>query len=447
MTRMDIILTIAGLCLYIPFIVQCCSTHWDKSSWMKQLLLLLLLLQGTSILHIPSVMYVSSSILAVYVLVYSLFHRQDFRWTPMLTLTMLYIGWFAVSLCWSAVPLKGMLFLMDTGLPMIVFSIMGCAVTITREERISLFRNGCYAGLIFISMTLISWLLCCFQTGTPLNEWPFFAKAMVQDHLTYDWVFRWLGGMEGYTHPSYNLLPLFFIIGAATWLRKKREIKAWVWWTLWAGSVSVTLVSQSRMGILFACIEIIAYIVYIQFTLRRQVFTAVSIAIVGLTVIGLTFSFWTQYGSDSIRDTLHTYTIRYIQAKPWTGAGAGALNPIEMCHTIGVEEWPHIGHIAPDAKVEEWQPKTRMLPHNQWLADWAHAGMVAAVLCMAVYICLIIRCIRMRRVPEGLFLLIFCIFSYLEPPLYIGKGLYLFGLIGAWLYMYREREEQAAGDA
>ena len=81
-----------------------------------------------------------------------------------------------------------------------------------------------------------------------------------------------------------------------------------------------------------------------------------------------------------------------------------------------------------------------MLPHNQWMADWAHAGIIAAFIALALYVCIAMQCNAMKNYWGGVFLLIFTIFSLLEPPLYIGKGLYVFCLLSSLIYIAPNKE-------
>lgn len=437
MTAMDMILTILGTSLFLPFIVQCFHMTWNKGTWSRQLLLLAMLLQWTAIMYIPSVMYICLGILTVTFGIYLFFNRPRFQLTPFLIVLALYMGWFTISLSWSVVPWRGVHAIVSTGGPLLLFALIGNCLRTTKTERVHMLQLACSIVYIFLAMSLLSWLCTCAELHLYPWQWPILQKMKIEYLDTYQYIFRWLGGLHGYTHPSYNLLPVFAITCLSISLRKLRIMPAYSWWLLWAASALITLLAQSRMGIMFILIEFFAYIILLQPTLRRVIIATVITICISLVAIGGTFSFWRQYGFDPIRETLVTRTLLYIQVKPWTGAGAGSLNPVEICHTIGVSDWPRVGDITPDMRVEDWTYRTRMLPHNQWLADWAHAGLLAAVLCLALYICLAVRGIRTKQWEAMIFLLIFIIFSLLEPPFYIGKGLYLFGMLTTWLSLER----------
>lgn len=425
----DTILTIIGTAIYIPFLVQAAKTKWRTSDWTRQVLITLLTLQAITLLHIPSVVYCTAVMLLVALVPHLIIARPKVRWTPFLLFTSLYITWFAVSITWSAAPLKGWRFLLDTGVPLLAYAIGGSVLHLSREEYIRCLKTCCYAALIFVGLGIGSWLVSCQEIHVRPWDWPVMQKTFFWGVDGYRWIFRFNGGLNGYAHPSYNLLPLFAVLSLAIGLRQRAQLPAWIWWALWAGGLLLSMVAQSRMSILYSLLMPAFYIVLMQREAKRRVIAALLVAVVWIAVPVATLPFWQRLGADEIRDELTDKTLRYIQLKPITGAGAGAMNPIEICHTIGETEWPYVGYIDPEAKVSDWQPKTHMIPHNQWLADWVHAGVIAALLSLALYITAGVESIRKKRWEIGAWLVIFCIFSLLEPPLYIGKGLYLFCLI------------------
>ena len=427
----DLLLTILGCCIYIPWFVQTARTPWKRTDWSRQWLLAMLSLTGITILHIPSVMYICAGLTALSLAVYILCTKPAFKATPILIISIAYSLWFALSLLWSASPRKGMIFIIDNGLPMVLFALTACVIRMEKEELITLLRTFCRATCIFIGVAVVSWLISCQETHIMPWDWPILRKTDVENRYIYQWVFRFLGGMtNGYAHPSYNLLPIFIAGGIATWLRKEQKEPAPVWWIIWSGGLLLTLLTESRMGIIYSGILLSGYILYLMPSRRWRIGATAVIILAGIIGMAATGDFWRQYGRDDIRHSLYADTWAYIQKKPLTGAGAGALNPIEICHTIGKEYWPHVGYIAPEREVTDWPVKTRMLPHNQWLADWAHGGLLAAILSATLLIFTAMRCLRTRNYWGGIAWVIFVIFSVLEPTLYIGKGLYLF----CWLY-------------
>lgn len=437
----DTLLTIAGIGLYIPFWVQLFRTPWNKRTWSRQLVLLMLALELTTVLHVPSVMYISAGLLFAAVIMYCVIMRPQFRFTPLLIISALYVIYFAISILWSSWPERGTQFLIDNGLPVLGFAISASVLQVSKEEWAQILRTFCYAALIFVGLTILSWGVSCIQLHLAPWQWPFFHKKFIDGWQSFEWIFRFNGGMTGYSHPSYNLLTIFAATCAAMHLGKKRILHPSIGWLLWVGTIVITGISQSRMGLIYIVIIFIAGLIYLLPSIRTRLIAGGSIAAVGIIFLCATHSIWQQYGQDPIRNELYAKTWRYIQIKPWTGAGAGALNPVEICHTTGELYWPHIGYIAPDYNMYTWPWKTRMLPHNQWLADWAHAGIIAALITLALYIYMIVRSGRQKNYWGVVFMLIFCIFSCLEPPLYIGKGLYLFCLFGFFVQTYAERKE------
>lgn len=434
----DIILTILGVGLYIPFLVQLFRTHWDKTMWPRQLLLLFMALELTTLLHVPSVMFCGAGVFLAALIIYIIVIRPKFRLTPFLIIGGLYVISFAVSILWSAIPEKGWLYLLNNGLPILGFAGLASVVELTKEEIFQCLKVFCYAALIFVGLAFLSLGISCYEQSFNPLEWPFASKSRLALLAPYQWVFRFNGGINGYFHPSYNLLPLFAAICAAMRLGKERILHPSIGWILlFCGSV-ITLLTQSRMSIIYCSLILVAATIYIIPTFRKRLISAGIIIIAGVGIFVSTQTFWRNIADDPVRDMLHEETWRYIKAKPWTGSGAGALNPIEICRTTGDRWWPNIGWIDVQQDVRSWPWKTRMLPHNQWLADWAHAGIFAAICALLLYLSVATECIQKRSYWGGVLMLILIIFSFLEPTLYIGKGLYLFCLFACLIETYNE---------
>lgn len=431
----DTILIILGVGIFLPWIIQIISTQWSTNTWHRQLLIAAITFELIATLYIPFLMYIGIGILALAFAIYLIKERPRIHITPFFIIALLYLIWYAISLLWSKAPNKGILFLIDNGLILVGIASLTCFVQLKKEEYTLILRQFCYASCIFVVLSILSWILSCIEIQLPFWEWPILRKEAVHGSLTYSWIFRFLGGQDGYIHPSYNLLPLFAAIPIAAWLKKNNQYYRFLWYFLWAGGMILTLLTQSRMGIIYTSLIFVFNSIYILNSRRTKIYAAFGFAVIGYVTMGISMNFLQDYGSDETRDLLHTYTLRYIAAKPLTGAGAGALNPIEICRTIQEPYWPRVGNINLSMDVADWKPKTHMLPHNQWLADAAHAGILAALITLAMYIAIAIRCNFTRNYWGGMFILIFSIFSLLEPPLYIGKGLYLFCLLSSVLYI------------
>ena len=436
----DTILTILGTLIFLPWIIQTISTKWQQEVWHRQVFVATLSFELIATLYIPSVMYIGLGALMLSLGIYLVKERPKMRLTPLFAIALLYFIWYAISLLWSAAPKKGAQFLLDNGLVLVGISAITCLANLKKGEYIQILQQFCYAACAFIILGLISWGVSSFEINLPLWEWPILRKALVGSNYSYSWLFRFLGGTNGYIHPSYNLLPVFISMPIAAWLKKETDRHTWLWIFIWAGGLLLTLVAQSRMGIIYSVIILICDSIYMLSSRKMKILVATGYLLIGLITFVCSISFWKDYGSDHTRDLLQQYTIRYIKEKPLTGAGAGALNPIEICHTINEKSWPNVGYIAPNAQVSDWKSKARMLPHNQWLADWAHAGILAALITLALYICIAIRCYTVGNYWGCLFILVFTIFSLLEPPLYIGKGLYLFWLLSSLIYITPQKE-------
>lgn len=435
----DTILCLLGLFIFSPWIIQIFSTQWNSKIWHRQLLITAFAFELIAVLYIPIVMYIGVGILFLCLIIYLIKERPKIHITPFFVSALLYLAWYAISLLWSPASKKGLQFLIDNGFVLASMAFIPCFIQFKKEEYIPILKLLCYSSCIFIGLSLISWIITSFEIQLPIWEWPILQKKHVEGVASYTWIYRFLGGMKGYIHPSYNLLPIFIATPIAIWLYKKNNLSPYVWIYLWAGACILTLITQSRMGIIYSAIILISNLIYISSSFKLKISIACVVCI--LSTFGFYYAqdFLHQYGNDQVRGQLHENTIRYIKIKPLKGAGAGALNPIEICKTIDEKYWPHIGEIDKTMEVKDWKPKAHMLPHNQWLADWAHAGIIAAIITLALYICIGIQCYNTKNYWGGVALLIFTIFSLLEPPLYISKGLYLFCLISCLIYMDQDQ--------
>ncbi len=59
---------------------------------------------------------------------------------------------------------------------------------------------------------------------------------------------------------------------------------------------------------------------------------------------------------------------------------------------------------------------------------------MAFLLCIGLYISLAYDVLKEKNMTVGMFFLIFLIMSMLEPPLFITKGMYLFGVMGTLVH-------------
>ena len=212
---------------------------------------------------------------------------------------------------------------------------------------------------------------------------------------------------------------------------------------LHAGTLLLALFSQSRIGLIFSLFLIPCAILF--FTWHKPAARWAVISIVVLSCIAASILIRPQiqsFKSDSVRTLMHELCWQYVQKKPWLGSGVGALNPVEMSQTIGISYWPNIGTIPEDATVMNWPYRTKMLPHNQFIADWAQTGIIGFVLSIMLYLTMAVSILPIKapfRASENalshsialtIFFFLFVVLSFLEYPLFIPKGLYLFGILG-----------------
>lgn len=426
----NILLTIIGYCIWLPWLAAIFRTPFSRETWHKQVLTLSWGAFLSAFCFEPVTIYFGFGLVCIAFILYCIRERPTFRLTPLAVVALAYWAWYVLSLTWSKAPIRGIQFLVDT-LPLIILCWFPCWIRPDKESQTRILRIFISSATIWAGICVIGVFSTCAELHMSILDWPILQKMNIGGNLVYDYLFR----SFVYHHPSYNCLVLCTAVGFATYLGKD---KGW----LQRGSVVllaivvtlITLWTQSRMGLIFLCIMWTYMLIQWLPTLHMR-----QIAI-GVCAILCTIGVWVKQEAfqkmrqDPIRYCLTSTTWDYIYHKTWTGAGAGAINPVEIAHTLGMTWWPRVGTIQPEWTVSNWKRKTSMLPHNQFLTDWAHGGVVAFLLCIGLYVSLVYESIKEKNMTVGMFLLIFLIMSMLEPPLFITKGMYLFGAMGTLVH-------------
>lgn len=417
-----------GILVFLPLLPALWQALRREGSLPRNFMLFSLSGLLVSSLWRPIALYFAGGLVLVCWLVYLIAERPRWRWSRMAIVAGLYMAWGAVSLLWSAAPATGVHMLIDR-LPILILLVMPASIALTEEDLFCVFRPFCRAAGLFIGLTLLVFVVNCLTLDMLPWEWPLLRKSRIEDHTVAQWTFRFLGGQDGYTHPSYNTLPLFLAAVAAMWQSKRHQFPRLIAALILPGALVAGLLSQSRMVLIYTAILTVTGCIYVA---RERKLQRLLIATVGTLSISFTLGLLPRLvamSEDPTRDRLQQYTWQYIQAKPIFGSGIGALNPVEMSRTVGLKQWPHVGRIAPDIRVSDWKSKTNMLPHNQFWAEWAQTGVAGLLLTALLYGVVIACAARKKSYWACCFYTVFLIFSVLEPPLFIPKGMYLFSLV------------------
>lgn len=417
-----------GVLVFLPLLITIFTTPFTRANWSRQGLLLSITAMAVGLLWRPIAIFWSLSPMLIFLIINCFREKPTFRLRPDLIPAGLMVVWMLISIAWSADPQKGLAMTADR-FPLFFLILIPCLIQFTADERIRIMKTFCYSAAIFIVLSFISFGYHCIIFDMAPWEWPLLHKELVNGDNAYDRIFLFLGGWKGYTHPSYNTLPLFLASSMACWMAKHRHFNRVLASLFLPATAILVLYSQSRMGLIYVIILMIAATIYAipyrKWKIATAVFVCVFVFVAGICLQ----SNLKEMGSDEHRDRMNKMTIEYIHHKPLTGSGAGALNPIEICRTIDSNEWPHVGEIDTTLPVSSWSWKTRMLPHNQFLAECAQTGIVGLLILLYLYIAIACEAFRSRRFWAGYFVLVFIIFSMLEPPLFIAKGMYSLGLV------------------
>ena len=239
-------------------------------------------------------LYWAFGLSAVFALIYLIKERPTFRINALATVSLAYVGWWFISLIWSAAKGRGLGMSMEM-LPLCVMCLYSCMIQLTDEEKQTIIRPFLQSAGIFVIVGLIAVVYNCIHFGILPWEWPFLQKSTINDLLVYQVVFCFLGGYTGYTHPSYNLLPLFLAlclmlpslkemgnhnanqtaataaIAYAPSLGAKRKTMALMFGLLHAGTLLLALFSQSRIGLIFSLFLIPCAILFFTWPLQNQI--------------------------------------------------------------------------------------------------------------------------------------------------------------------------------
>ena len=449
-----------GILVFLPLIIALVRTPFSRGNYARQGFVFALSAILVCSLWRYIALYWAFGLSAVFALIYLIKERPTFRINALAAVSLAYVGWWFVSLIWSAAKGRGLGMSLEM-LPLCVMCLYSCMIQLTEEEKQTIIRPFLQSAGIFVMVGLIAVVYNCIHFGILPWEWPFLQKSTINDLLVYQVVFCFLGGYTGYTHPSYNLLPLFLALclmlpslrkngssAAATAayapsLGAKRKRMAIGFSLLHAGTLLLALFSQSRVGLIFSLFLIPCAILFFTWHKPAARWAVISIVVLSCIAAGILIRPQIQsFKSDSVRTLMHELCWQYVQKKPWLGSGVGALNPVEMSQTIGISYWPNIGTIPEDATVKNWPYRTKMLPHNQFIADWAQTGIIGFVLSILLYLTMASYMLPKKaqwvtsegassqRIALTIFFFLFVVFSFLEPPLFIAKGLYLFGILG-----------------
>ena len=453
-----------GILVFLPLLIALVRTPFSRGNYARQGFVFALSAILVCSLWRYIALYWAFGLSAVFALIYLIKERPTFRMNALATVSLAYVGWWFISLIWSAAKGRGLGMSMEM-LPLCVMCLYSCFFRLTDEEKQTIIRPFLQSAGIFVMVGLIAVVYNCIHFGILPWEWPFLQKSTINDLLVYQVVFCFLGGYTGYTHPSYNLLPLFLALclmlpslrkngssAAATAttaaayapsLGAKRKTMALMFGLLHAGTLLLALFSQSRIGLIFSLFLIPCAILFFTWHKPAARWAVISIVVLSCIAAGIILRPQIQsFKSDSVRTLMHELSWQYVQKKPWLGSGVGALNPVEMSQTIGISYWPNIGTIPEDATVENWPYRTKMLPHNQFIADWAQTGIIGFVLSILLYLTMAGNILPKKEqwlpsenasshsIALSLFFFLFIVFSFIDCPLFIAKGLYLFGILG-----------------
>ncbi len=261
--------------------------------------------------------------------------------------------------------------------------------------------------LLFCVATLASVWHYSHANTISLIEWLHYPKNY------YPLAFAW----TAYDHPSFLcILYLFALpVGVYLWWRYKC-VPLVELLLLFAGVTAVLAFTGARIGLvilpLLLCLIVFSYIP----KKWKKIAAGLIVAgiLTGTAIVVFVNTDFTNRFADPIREQLLKTTIYSIKEKPLLGVGTGGMR--EVIHSPEVAE--KIGYEYPQG--------TLSYPHNQYLGEIMHFGIIGAIPLFALLLYLLVIAVRRNDFLMQALVVILFVFSVTEMPFESSKGINYF---------------------
>jgi O-antigen ligase len=329
--------------------------------------------------------------------------------------------------CWLAVYLVRVVWLLVSGdinygikwldvcLPMLVFPIILQYLSLSERMIKTILTLFVHFTLLFCLVALLS--IAYYSSTVPIDikEWLHHPKDY--SNFAFEWI--------GYSHPSFHCVIYLFALPAGLYLRRKyHSIPTAEFIILIIMEAAVIVLTGARVGIIVFLLLLLMMLIY-AVPLRKRKITAGSIvALLSITTIILLLSenqFFDRF-KDPPRTQLWKTAMTSIKEEPLLGAGTGGMKAIintpEITEIIGQS----LSH-----------------PHNQYLGEIMHFGIIGAIPLFATLLYLLVIAIRHKNFLLLSLMTILFIFMITEMPFDIHKGINYF-LFFTSLLLFQKQE-------
>jgi O-antigen ligase len=275
-----------------------------------------------------------------------------------------------VWLLFSSNPANGIHWL-DTCLPILLFpAVLQYYPLNDRVIRWTLTFFVCFS-FVFCLAALVSIAYHIIAVPVNVDDWIRMPKRY--SALAYTW--------SNCNHPSFLSMIFLMALPAGLYLHEHyRTFPLKALCLLFLLEAAVILFTGARIGLILLPLLAGAMIVYKLPRMKCKLVAAGLFAggLAALVIIVMANPSLSHFFNDSIRQRLLEMTTESISTHPWLGVGTGAMR--DVINPINAEMGLHDGYIT--------------YPHNQYLTEVMHFGLIGAMAFFAAILYIIVTAIR-----------------------------------------------------
>jgi O-antigen ligase len=291
---------------------------------------------------------------------------------------------------------------LDVCLSMLLFPTLFQQLSLserTVKNVLTLFVHG---TLLFCAITLACVAYHSAARPVALTEWLHHPKEYYV--LAYLW--------SDYDHPSFLCIIYLFALPAGLYVwRRYRAVPAAELLLLILLEAAMIAFTGTRIGLIAFPLMLLMMLIYAVPPRRRLITTAAAVVLAGLAITSLTLSGSLSGGrfNDPIRAKLWEAAVTAIKERPLLGTGTGGMRALIS---------------APDVVAVTGEPFS--YPHNQYLGEVMHFGLVGAIPLFATLLALLVLALRQRNFPLLALLALLLAFMLTEMPFDLYKSINFF---------------------
>jgi hypothetical protein len=332
-----------------------------------------------------------------------------------------------VVYCWLAVYLVRVVWLsvtddlhfglkwLDTSLPFILFPLLFQYIPLSERAIKTVLALFVRFTLLFCAITLFCVAYYSSTIPIDIKEWLHYSKGY------HPFALKWVG----YDHPSFLCVIYLLALPVSLYLRRKyHAISTTEIIILIIMEAAVIAFTGARVGIVIFLLLLLMMLIYAVPLKRRRITAGLTVALLSAATVVLILSenqFLDRF-KDPPRTQLWKAAMTSIKEKPLLGTGTGgmraAMDTPEIAETAGL-------------------PLT--YPHNQYLGEVMHFGLIGAIPLFATLIYLLTLAIRHKNFLLLSLMAILFIFMITEMPLDLNKSINYF-LFFTCLFLFQKQK-------